>query len=163
MRFATRRCMVFPRRGIISIAACLALTPLLRQHLEACLATSARFYEAVDCEAGLTFRARDVFTSATYAVSEALASTSLKRGDIFYVYLIPLGQITLMEAISPQSFPQECKRHLLYRDRPARENGGLELRQIYIQARRHSSRKSGSALGSHSILRRPSIVNNVQA
>ena len=111
-----------------------SLHPLLRQYLEACLATSPRFYEVLDCEPGLSFRARDVFTDATSMVNEALASTSLNEGDILYAHLIPIGQITLMEAISPQSFPPQSKRRLLQlcADRRARESGGPELRKLYF-------------------------------
>jgi hypothetical protein len=103
-------------------------------YLEACLVTSPRFYEVLDCEAGLSFRARDVFTDASFTVSETLASTSLKAGDILYAHLIPIGQITLMEAISPQSFPPQSKRHLLQlrKERRARENDGPELRRVYF-------------------------------
>lgn len=111
-----------------------SLKPLLRIYLEACLATSPRFYEVLDCEAGLGFRARDVFTDATCTVNEALASTSLNAGDILYAHLIPIGQITLMEAISPQSFPPQSKRHLLQlRQQPRTpESDGPELRRVYF-------------------------------
>lgn len=111
-----------------------SLKPLLRMYLEACLVTSARFYEVLDCEAGLSFRARDVFTDAACTVSEALATTSLQPGDILYAHLIPIGQITLMEAISPQSFPPQSKRHLLRlrQQRRACESDGPELRRVYF-------------------------------
>jgi hypothetical protein len=111
-----------------------SLNPLLRTYLEACLVTSARFYEVLDCEVGVSFRARDVFTDASCIVSETLASTSLQPGDILYAHLIPIGQITLMEAISPQSFPPQSKRHLLrLRQEPrAREHDGPELRRVYF-------------------------------
>jgi hypothetical protein len=111
-----------------------SLKPLLRTYLEACLATSPRFYEVVDCDAGMSFHVRDVFTDTTCIVSEALASTSLNRGDILYAHLIPIGRITVMEAISPQSFPPQSKRRLLElcQERPTRENGGSEFRQIYF-------------------------------
>jgi hypothetical protein len=111
-----------------------SLNPLLRTYLEACLVTSARFYEVLDCEVGLSFRARDVFTDASCTVSEALASTSLQPGDILYAHLIPLGQITLMEAISPLSFPPQSKRRLfrLCEERSACGSDGPELRRFYF-------------------------------
>ncbi len=111
-----------------------SLNPLLRMYLEACLATSARFYEVLDCEVGLGFRARDIFTDSSCMVSETLASTSLKAGDILYAHLIPIGQITLMEAISPKSFPPQSKRQLLrLREEPRTfEYDGPELRQAYF-------------------------------
>ena len=111
-----------------------ALNPLLRTYLEACLATSPRFYEVLDCEPGLTFRAREVFTGAVSTVNDSLASTSLKGGDILYAHLISIDQITLMEAISPRSFPPQSKRRILQLcpERRTREEGGRELRRIYF-------------------------------
>ena len=111
-----------------------SLNPLLRKYLEACLTTSARFYEVLDCEPGASFRARDVLTDTTNTVNEALASTSLKEGDILYAHLIPIDQLTLMEAISPQSLPPHSKPRLLQlcQERRIRENGGPELRKIYF-------------------------------
>ena len=110
------------------------LNPFLRQYLQACLATSPRFYEVVTCNAGQGFRARDVFTNAVCTVSEVVASTSLERGHILYAHLIPLGQITLLDAISPLSFPPQAKWKLLQsypRERaPARAEP--EFRQLYF-------------------------------
>lgn len=111
-----------------------ALNPLLRQYLEACLVTSPRFYEVLDCEPGLSFRAREIFTGAMCTVNEPLASTSLERGDILYAHLIPIGHLTLMEAISPRSFPPQSKRRLLQlcQERRPLEDTGPELRRIYF-------------------------------
>lgn len=123
-----------PTRAYLNYRS-LSLNPLLRMYLEACLATSPRFYEVLDCEPGLGFHARDVFSDATSTVSEALASTSLEEGDILYAHLIPIGQITVMEAVSPQSFPPQSKRRLLQlgREPPSRDSGsGPELRKIYF-------------------------------
>ena len=111
------------------------LNPLLRLYLEACLASFARFYEVLDCEPGAGFHARDVFTDLVYEVSEPLASTSLANGDIFYANLIRLEPITLMEAISPLSFPPHSKLHLLQlcpQDVAARPSGP-QLREIYFR------------------------------
>lgn len=111
-----------------------SLKPLLRMYLEACLTTSPRFYEVLDCEAGMSFRAGDIFTDEVCNVSEALASTSLKKGDILYAHLIPVGQITLMDAISPQSFPPHSKPRLLRlcQEHPAKEKDGPALRRLYF-------------------------------
>jgi hypothetical protein len=94
-----------PPTGVYFDRRLSSLNPVLRKYLEACLITSARFYDVFDCEPGLSFRARDVLTNATSTVSESLASASIREGDILYAYLIPIEQITLMEAISPQSLP----------------------------------------------------------
>lgn len=112
-----------------------ALNPLLRVYLEACLASFARFYEVFNCEPGTGFHARDVLTDLTYEVSEQLASTSLANGDILYANLIRLERITLMEAISPLSFPPQSKSHLLQlcsQDMAARTSGP-QLREIYFR------------------------------
>jgi hypothetical protein len=110
------------------------MNPLLRTYLETCLNTSPRFYEVLDCTAGFGFRACDVLTDTTYMVTEALASASLARGDILYAHLIPMGKVTLMDAISPRSFPPHCKRSLLgLRGRPKRlPNEVRVLREVYF-------------------------------
>jgi hypothetical protein len=105
------------------------LNPILRQYLQACLATAPRFYEVMSCSAGHGFRARDVFTDAGHTVSEVVASTSLKKGHILYAHLIPLGPITLLDAISPLSFPPQSKWRLL---ELSREPAGTEFRQLYF-------------------------------
>ena len=111
-----------------------ALNPILRTYLETCLHTSPRFYEVLDCAAGFGFRAGDVLTDAPYTVTDALASASLKKGDILYAHLIPMGEVTLMDAISPRSFPPHCKGRLLglRRRRRSLPNEGRELREVYF-------------------------------
>lgn len=110
------------------------LNPLLRQYLQACLATSPRFYEVVNCRAGQGFRARDIFSNDGFTVSEVVASTSLECGHILYAHLIPLGQITLLDAISPLSFPPQSKSRLLQQcpNERARTSAGAEFRQLYF-------------------------------
>jgi len=111
------------------------LNPLLRQYLQACLTTSPRFYEVMTCIAGQGFRARDVFNNTLHTVSEVVASTTLEKGDILYAHLIPLGSITLLDAISPLSFPPQSKGRLLQlcpRER-SRDPAGVEFRQLYFK------------------------------
>jgi hypothetical protein len=111
-----------------------ALNPRLRLYLEGCLGNLPGFYQVIECETGAGFRARDMLAGSVSTVADALASASLKRGDILYAHLVPLGQITLMEAISPWSFPPQFKRHLLRlcKHHRARDNAGPELRRIYL-------------------------------
>ena len=111
-----------------------SLNPLLRTYLETCLSTSTRFYEVLDCAAGLGFRASDVLSGTTFTVTDALASASLKMGDILYAHLIPMGEITLMDAISPRSFPPQSKGRLLgfRKGRRFLGNEGRELREVYF-------------------------------
>jgi hypothetical protein len=68
-------------------------------------------------------------------VSEVVASSTLERGDILYAHLIPLGSLTLLDAISPLSFPPQSKGRLLQlcpRER-ARDPAGTEFRQLYFK------------------------------
>ena len=111
-----------------------SLNPLLRTYLETCLSTYTRFYEVLDSAAGVGFQASDVLMGTTYTVTEALASASLKKGDILYAHLIPMGEVTLMDAISPRSFPPQCKGRLLglHKGRKFPRNEGRELREVYF-------------------------------
>jgi hypothetical protein len=120
------------------------LDPLLRRYLETCLVTSPGFYEVFNCEPHVGFRARDVMTGVECEVSEGLASTSLNNGDIMFAHLVPLDEATMLEAISPLSFPPMFKRHLtrLYR---RSELGGRrpgELRQLYFTLARPGKSRS---------------------
>jgi hypothetical protein len=89
------------------------LDPLLRSYLENCLVTSAEFYEVFNCEPYIGFRARNLMTGSEYEVSEALASKSLANGDIMFGHLVPLEGTTMLEAISPRSFPPVLKSHVV--------------------------------------------------
>jgi hypothetical protein len=123
------------------------LDPLLTRYLETCLVTSPGFYEVFDCKPQIGFRARDVVTGAECEVAEGLASTSLSDGDIMFAHLIPIEETTMLEAISPFSFPPTYKRHLA-RLCQAQDLGELpapELRELYFtlaESQRPRSRPS---------------------
>jgi hypothetical protein len=110
------------------------LNPLLRRYLETCLATSPGFYEVFNCKPCVGFQARDVVTGRECEVSENLASTSLSDGEIMFAHLVPIDGTTLLEAISPLSFPPEFKRRLvqLARTRSFGECGSNDLREVYF-------------------------------
>ncbi|MFL6601786.1 MAG: hypothetical protein ACJ8R9_10685 [Steroidobacteraceae bacterium] len=110
------------------------LDPLLRGYLEACLATSPGFYEVFDCEPYVGFRASDVMTGTQCEVSEGLASTSLRDGDIMFAHLVPVEGATMLEAISPMSFPPAFKRQLgrLCRKQQLSERRAGELQELYF-------------------------------
>jgi hypothetical protein len=110
------------------------LDPLLRRYLETCLATSPGFYEVFNCRPRAGFQARDVMTGLEFEVSEELASTSLNDGDIMFAHLVPLEQVTMLEAISPLSLPPVLKRHLarLWRRKELVGPQTGELRQLYF-------------------------------
>jgi hypothetical protein len=110
------------------------LDPLLRRYLETCLVTSPGFYEVCNCEPHVGFRARDVMTGMESEVSEGLASTSLSNGDIMFAHLVPLEGATMLEAISPLSFPPVFKGHLTRwcsRKELGQSRAG-ELRELYF-------------------------------
>jgi hypothetical protein len=112
----------------------LQLDPLLRRYLETCLATSPGFYEVSNCKPNIGFRARDVVTGAECDVSEALASTSLGDGEIMFAHLIPIDDATMLEAISPLSFPAAVKGRLKRLCRSyACEPTTPELRELYFK------------------------------
>ncbi len=102
------------------------LNPLLRLYLETCLATSPGFYQVFNCIPDVGFQARDVVTGRECEVSEDLASTSLCDGEIMFAHLVPMGGATLLEAISPFSFPPDLKRRLVHLTRTS------SLRQAYF-------------------------------
>lgn len=110
------------------------LNPLLRCYLETCLATSPAFYEVFNCKPYVGFRARDMVTGTEWDVTEGLASTSLSDGEIMFAHLVPIGRTTVLEAISPQSFPPRLKEWLLrsFQERPPRGLSALELRRLYF-------------------------------
>jgi hypothetical protein len=111
-----------------------SLNPLLRLYLESCLGTWARFYEVLDCEVGVGFRASEVFTGAISSVSDSLASITVEAGEILYANLIPIGELTVMDAISPRSFPSHSKTRLLRlcQKRNNVDSDGSELRKVYF-------------------------------
>jgi hypothetical protein len=110
------------------------LDPLLRCYLETCLATSPAFYEVFNCKPYVGFRARDMMTGSECDVTEGLASTSLSDGEIMFAHLVPIERTTVLEAISPQSFPPQFKKQLIrsFRGQPPRELSAPELRRLYF-------------------------------
>jgi hypothetical protein len=110
------------------------LDPLLRRYLESCLATSPGFYEVFNCKPYVGFQARDVVTGEECEVSEDLASISLNDGEIMFAHLVPIEGTTMLEAISPVSFPPEFKRRLvqLAGSRTLRGSGPPDLREVYF-------------------------------
>ncbi|MEA3179758.1 MAG: hypothetical protein QOI59_3281 [Gammaproteobacteria bacterium] len=124
---------VSPTRAYLNRSSA-QLDPLLRRYLETCLATSPGFYEVFNCKPYVGFQARDVVTGRECEVSEDLASTSLSDGEIMFAHLVPIDGTTLLEAISPLSFPPGFKRRLvqLARTRSFGECGSNDLREVYF-------------------------------
>ncbi len=111
------------------------LDPLQRRYLEACLEARFSFYEILDCQPHIGFKARDVLAGSEVEVSEGLASTSLQNGDIVFAYIVPIDSTAMMEAISPFSFPATLKTELsaLTRHRKWNERADLRLRRLYFR------------------------------
>ena len=111
------------------------LNPLQRRYLEACLEARFSFYEIQDCNPHVGFKARDVLSGREFEVSEGMASTTLKNGDIVFAHIVPIDGTAMMEAISPLSFPPTLKTHLIgLRRRPEWEKSAdLALRRLYFR------------------------------
>jgi hypothetical protein len=134
-----------PTRAYLNRNA-LQLDPLLRLYLETCLVTSPRFYEVSDCEPCVGFRARDVMTGRECEVSEEVASTSLRDGDIMFAHLVSMEGATMLEAISPMSFPPVLQRRLsrLCPKQELGERRAGELQELYFTlAQPGASRSAG--------------------
>jgi hypothetical protein len=111
------------------------LNPLQRRYLEACLEARFSFYEIQDCNPHVGFKARDVLAGREFEVSEGMASTTLKNGDIVFAHIVPIDGTAMMEAISPLSFPASLKTHLTgLRRRPEWEKSAdLAQRRLYFR------------------------------
>ncbi len=110
------------------------LDPLLKRYLEACLAAPFGFYEIRDCEAGVGFLARDVFSGTELKVRERSASATLRDGDIVFAQIVELSGIALVEAVCLFSFPPLYKTHLIHVRQRAelRKYPDLALRGLYF-------------------------------
>jgi hypothetical protein len=110
------------------------LNPLLQRYLEACLNAPFGFHEIFDCEPGIGFATRDVFTGAEFAVRERSASSTLKNSDIIFGQIVAVQGIAMLEAVSPFSFPPIFKTHLIHvRQRSdVREHPDLAQRRLYF-------------------------------
>ena len=111
------------------------LNPLQRRYLEACLEARFSFYEILDCKPHIGFKARDVLAEREVEVSEGMASTTLKNGDIVFAHIVPIDGTAMMEAISPFSFPPTLKTQLieLRRRRKWNKSADLPLRRLYFR------------------------------
>ena len=111
------------------------LNPLQRRYLEACLEARFSFYEILECKPHIGFKARDVLAGREIEVSEGLASTTLKNGDIVFAHIVPIDGTAMMEAISPFSFPPSLKTQLteLRQRREWDKRADLALRRLYFR------------------------------
>jgi SEC-C motif len=110
------------------------LHPLLQRYLETCLAAPFGFHEICECEPGVGFTTRDVFTGAELKVRERSGSATLARGDIVFGQIVALSGIAMVEALAPYSFPPSYKTHLIQaRTRPElKPPSDLALRAVYF-------------------------------
>jgi hypothetical protein len=124
---------VVPTRAYLNRRAS-RLSPLLCRYLEICLATPFGFHEILDCQPGVGFTTKDVFSGAVLNVRERSASATLKDGEIIFAQIVPVQSIAMVEAVSPFSFPPIFKTHLIHvRQRSElREHPDLALRGLYF-------------------------------
>lgn len=113
------------------------IEPLLRQYLEACLASRFGFFEVERCEPGHGLRVRDVFTGERSEVLERSASQAMQEGDLFYGLMVQVDGITLIEGFSPFPIPPLYKIALVQlRQQIQQEPIGDwedELREQYLE------------------------------
>jgi len=133
-RAARSLCGQSPTRAFLARAST-SVDPLLRRYLNACLATPCGFHEILDCTPHRSFVARNVLTETELEVKDALASVSLREGDLLYAHIVPLGDAAVLEAIAPFSFPADWKALLLERcaRRELHEPQESPLRHIYFE------------------------------
>jgi hypothetical protein len=110
------------------------LSPLLDRYLETCLATPFGFHEILNCQPGIGFATKDVFSGKLLNVRERSASSTLKDGEIIFGLVVPVQSIALVEALAPFSFPPIFKTHLIHlRQRnELQEHPDMALRSLYF-------------------------------
>lgn len=110
------------------------LSPLLDRYLQTCLATSFGFHEILNCQPGIGFTTKDVFSGKLLDVRERSASSILKDGEIIFGLVVPVQSIALVEALAPFSFPPIFKAHLIHvRQRnELQEHPDMALRSLYF-------------------------------
>lgn len=110
------------------------LSPLLGRYLETCLATPFGFHEILNCQPGIGFTTKDVFSGRLLNVRERSASSTLKDGEIIFGLVVPVQSIALVEALTPFSFPPIFKTHLIHvRQRSElQDHPDMALRSLYF-------------------------------
>jgi hypothetical protein len=111
------------------------LNPLLRRYLEACLETSLGFYEVAECRPNISFRVEELSTRTELEVIDRVASTSLTDGDIVFARIPCVDGISIMDAISPVSFPPSFRTRVSARQHTpeSRKLSDLSLRTLYFE------------------------------
>jgi hypothetical protein len=121
------------------------LDPLLQRYLQSCLETPLGFYDIAQCRPGIGFRAQNVLTGLEHDMLEALASASLHDGDIIFARILLVDGISMMDAISPISFPPSFRTLLQRADVPPRKLY-FELLETYFGAQLPEVRNSGGSI-----------------
>ena len=104
------------------------------RYLETCLATPFGFHEILNCQPGIGFATRDVFSGKLLNVRERSASSTLRDGEIIFGLVVPVQSIALVEALAPFSFPPIFKTHLIHvRQRnELQEHPDMALRSLHF-------------------------------
>jgi hypothetical protein len=128
-------------------------SPQLDEYQKAFILTACvqpfSFFAITEVVAGKSLELRDIFLDRTLIVKEALASNTLKRGDIIFARVVPLGEQAIVVGMAPRAIPPtEHTRLLDIRDEIKQEmrNEGyefnmeslrewdLEMRDVYFSA-----------------------------
>jgi hypothetical protein len=69
------------------------------------MAAPFSFHEVLRCEAGWSFRLRDVLTGAEVELLERSGSQGVEPGDLLYAKIVQIEGVALMEACAPAAIP----------------------------------------------------------
>lgn len=119
------------------------IPPLLAQYVRGCLQRPFSFLEVVDCEAGIGFRLRDLFTGAEHDVTERSASQGTQVSDILFAKLVTVDHVTVLDGCGPALIPP-IEKPLLIALRARMRRGrrrvtddtlrdfDIEVREVYL-------------------------------
>ena len=89
------------------------LDTVVRRYLEGCLEAPFSFHEALRCDPGRGFNARDLFTGEERDVMERSATQGMEPGDIVFGQLVEAEGITMLECAGSCFIPPIRKIELI--------------------------------------------------
>lgn len=81
------------------------LDPLLREYLEACLASPFSAFEILRADPGRGLRMKNLLTGAEHEVTERSASLTMREADVVFGQVAKAGGVTLLEAAQAFAIP----------------------------------------------------------
>ncbi len=89
------------------------IDPLLAEYIRACCEAPYSFYDVVSVQPGKGIAVRDIFNGDEIDVSERSASTQMRTGDIIFAKIARLGDIALLEGMTPVPIPPDRRAPIL--------------------------------------------------